>query len=78
MGVPPNGWFKMENIIRMDDLGYPYFRNPPHGELTTKTKTWDFHGFTTGEQVVEPTQRDLAIAITNKRVSQETMGLDGM
>ena len=21
MGVPPNGWFMMENAIKMDDLG---------------------------------------------------------
>ena len=24
MGVPPNGWFLMENTIKLDDLGYPH------------------------------------------------------
>ena len=29
IGVPQNGWFIMENYIKMDDLGYPYFRKHP-------------------------------------------------
>ena len=30
IGVPQNGWFIMENSIKMDDLGYHYFRKHPY------------------------------------------------
>ena len=29
IGVPQNGWFIMENLIKMDDLGVPPFQEAP-------------------------------------------------
>ena len=36
--VPQNGWLIMENLIKWDDLGVPYFRKHP---TTTCGKYWD-------------------------------------
>ena len=30
MAVPKNGWFIRENLAKIDDFGYPYFRKPPY------------------------------------------------
>ena len=30
LGVPPNGWFIMDNSIKMDDLRVPLFQETPY------------------------------------------------
>ena len=31
MGIPPKGWYRKENPMKMDDdWGYLYFRKPPY------------------------------------------------
>ena len=43
MLVPQNGWFIMETLLKVDDLGYPYFWKHPiwfkGGSTATKTKS---------------------------------------
>ena len=36
IGVPQNGWFIMENLIKMHNLGVPPFKETPHIHVDTR------------------------------------------
>ena len=41
MEVPQNGWFRVENPIKMDDLGYPHFRKHPCNIAHVSSRFYD-------------------------------------
>ena len=40
IGVPQNGWFILENLIKRDDLGVPYFRKHPFHQPSKNFPTY--------------------------------------
>jgi len=61
IGIPQNGWFIMENPIKMGWFGYPYFRKHPNLYLFLiyQLPTWDMLNstFYTSPKLLHSTQR---------------------